>query len=73
TGGAIVANIAADVSRPTTNFFGTKTGTQWGWTVGAGVEYAVAPQWSVRAEYLYYDLGSKSVFQNNGVASRFDI
>uniref|UniRef100_UPI001953ADCB hypothetical protein n=1 Tax=Klebsiella pneumoniae TaxID=573 RepID=UPI001953ADCB len=30
TGGAIVANIAADVSRPTTNFFGTKTGTQWG-------------------------------------------
>jgi outer membrane immunogenic protein len=31
---------------------------QVGWTVGAGVEWKFAPQWSVKAEYLYVDLGS---------------
>jgi outer membrane immunogenic protein len=29
-----------------------------GWTVGGGVEYMFAPHWTVKAEYLYYDLGS---------------
>jgi outer membrane immunogenic protein len=33
---------------------------QTGWTVGAGVEWRFAPQWSVKAEYLYVDLGSIS-------------
>jgi outer membrane immunogenic protein len=28
-----------------------------GWTAGAGVEYAITPKWSVKAEGLYYDLG----------------
>ena len=33
--------------------------SQWliGWTVGGGFEYALADRWSVKAEYLYYDLG----------------
>ena len=31
----------------------------WGWTIGAGIEAALAPNWLVRAEYLYYDLGKK--------------
>src|SRR5690606_29602660 len=28
-----------------------------GWTVGGGVEYAVADNWAVRAEYRYSDYG----------------
>ena len=28
-----------------------------GWTVGAGVEYMFAPNWSAKAEYQYYDFG----------------
>ncbi len=28
-----------------------------GWTVGGGVEYAIDPHWSVRAEYRYTDFG----------------
>jgi outer membrane immunogenic protein len=28
-----------------------------GWTVGGGVEWMFAPNWSVKAEYLYYNLG----------------
>jgi outer membrane immunogenic protein len=31
-----------------------------GWTVGAGIEYAFARSWSVKAEYLYVDLGTVS-------------
>ena len=30
---------------------------RWGWTVGGGVEYMFAPNWSVKAEYQYYDFG----------------
>ena len=31
-----------------------------GWTLGAGLEYAVTNNWTVKGEYLYYDLGNKS-------------
>jgi outer membrane immunogenic protein len=31
--------------------------TRAGWTVGAGLEYAVTNNWSVRAEYRYSDFG----------------
>jgi outer membrane immunogenic protein len=29
-----------------------------GWTFGGGLEWAFADNWSVKAEYLYYNLGS---------------
>jgi outer membrane immunogenic protein len=32
-----------------------------GWTAGGGLEYALARQWTVKAEYLYLDLGNRSV------------
>jgi outer membrane immunogenic protein len=31
-----------------------------GWTIGAGVEYAVDPHWSFKVEYLYVDLGTEN-------------
>jgi outer membrane immunogenic protein len=37
------------------------TSTRYGWTAGAGIETMVAPNWTVRAEYLYVDLGVLSV------------
>jgi outer membrane immunogenic protein len=36
------------------------TETQTGWTAGGGVEYAINNHWTVRAEYLHYDLGDES-------------
>jgi len=44
---------------------------QVGWTVGAGVEWRFAPQWSVKAEYLYVDLGniSSTINYNYGPSS----
>jgi opacity protein-like surface antigen len=32
-----------------------------GWTAGAGVEWLLNPAWSLKAEYLYYDLGTVNV------------
>lgn len=37
--------------------------TQWGWTIGAGFEYAIAgTAWTLKTEYLYVDLGSQNLF-----------
>ena len=36
-------------------------GTRTGWTLGAGVQYALDPNWSMRIEYRYTDWGSKTV------------
>ncbi len=46
------------------NFYcitGTASGVSTGWTAGGGFEYAFADRWTVKAEYLYADLGSRSV------------
>ena len=37
-----------------------------GWTIGAGVEHAFAPNWTARAEYLYANYGSKGLTFNYG-------
>lgn len=43
------------------NYAGSVNDTRVGWTVGVGGEYAFAPNWSVRLEYLYVDLGRSNV------------
>lgn len=39
--------------------------TRAGWTLGGGLEYAVANNWSIKAEYLYADFGSVSYRTTN--------
>lgn len=36
------------------------TSTNAGWTGGGGIEYALAPNWSVKTEYLFVDLGKQN-------------
>jgi outer membrane immunogenic protein len=36
------------------------SGTQTGWTAGAGVEWAFLPNWTAKVEYLFVDLGNFS-------------
>jgi outer membrane immunogenic protein len=43
-----------------------------GWTAGAGVEYALAPQWTVKGEWLYADYGSENYFQGTASARSVD-
>ena len=40
------------------------SGTKAGWTLGAGIEYAINNNWSVRAEYRYTDFGN---WRNNSL------
>jgi len=61
TGGGGWGNFKASVSVPGFAI----SGSQWesGWTAGAGVEYAFAPNWSAKVEYLHYgfDIDSTTV------------
>lgn len=42
-------------------FSGNRTEVKTGYAVGAGLEYAVTNNFTVRGEYLYYDLGKDTV------------
>ena len=53
TGGLAVGDI-----RMRTISFGSETETKAGWTLGAGLEFALNPSWSIKGEYLYVDLGT---------------
>ena len=59
-------------------YSGESSDTNVGWTVGGGVEYFLCSNVSVKAEYLFIDLGSETVLINKvvgptGVASaKFD-
>jgi outer membrane immunogenic protein len=48
----------------------SETNTNLGWTAGAGIEFAFTPCWSIKAEYLFYDLGTQN-FQQAGINTGF--
>jgi outer membrane immunogenic protein len=65
TGGLAFGGVNTNVSfvaNPafTGNFAGASSDTRTGWVAGAGVEWAFAPHWSVKGEYLHVDLGSSN-------------
>jgi outer membrane immunogenic protein len=39
---------------------GSLSATRVGWTAGGGIEWMFLPNWSLKAEYLYYNIGSVS-------------
>ena len=55
TGGVAIGNIKASYPG-----FTEVSETNAGWTAGAGVEFAFAPHWSAKVEYLHVDLGDVS-------------
>ncbi|MGY3033388.1 outer membrane immunogenic protein [Bradyrhizobium sp. USDA 4354] len=48
----------------------TESHTTAGWTIGAGAEVGLAPNWSAKLEYLYIDL-STSQFAITGVSNGY--
>jgi iron complex outermembrane recepter protein len=52
TGGAAFGDVRANFSNDPVS-----SATKAGWTVGAGVEVALAKNWTAKAEYLFVDLG----------------
>ena len=39
-------------------WYGSKSDTRVGWTIGAGAEYAITNNITIKGEYLYYNLGT---------------
>jgi len=52
TGGAAFGNINNSIAG-----VGSADQSRAGWTLGGGLEYALGGPWSIKAEYLYVDLG----------------
>jgi len=52
TGGVAFGDVRDSVSG-----FGSSTSTKTGWTLGGGIEAALAGPWTAKVEYLYVDLG----------------
>jgi outer membrane immunogenic protein len=48
-------------------FTGADSENRVGWTVGAGIEWAICNNWSVKAEYDYLDFGNQTVAINGTV------
>jgi outer membrane immunogenic protein len=59
TGGGAWVNEQLSYAAPAGIFSSDKSRN--GWTIGAGIEYGIAPNWSIAAQYNYIDLGEKSV------------
>jgi outer membrane immunogenic protein len=61
-GGKLTTNIVTDSGNCAIGIceYGSGSKTLTGWTVGGGIEYALLNNWSIKAEYLYYDLGKIS-------------
>ena len=60
TAGGALANVQAAAG-----LFPFSSSTQAGWTAGAGIEYAFAPNWSAKVEYLFVDLANASCGTTN--------
>ena len=69
TGGLALASVSSTSNVLFTlgsdRYAGSTSTTRVGWTLGAGGEYALGPKWSLKAEYLYVDLGSFSYLDPN--------
>lgn len=51
---------AVPIVGPAVSDSASSTDTRTGWAAGAGAEYAFADNWTLKAEYLYVDLGEET-------------
>jgi outer membrane immunogenic protein len=74
-GAAVVADRYYGLTTATGIAFDQATDTRWGGTVGTGIEFSFAPNWSVAFEYDHLFMGSRNISFTNtatGVFSRTD-
>jgi outer membrane immunogenic protein len=68
TGGAAFGNIKASAAG-----IGSASESKAGWTVGGGLEAAIAGPWTAKVEYLYVDLGRGASFLGADTAFKTNI
>ncbi|MBP0615335.1 porin family protein [Jiella sp. KSK16Y-1] len=74
TGGLAVGRVGIDTfDRVADDDGGSDSRTMTGYTVGAGVEYAVFDNLTLKAEYNYVDLGSREFDLTGGPADFFGV
>jgi len=65
TGGLAVGHVedTADIAFPAIpqDYAGSASKVKFGWTAGAGIEWAFLANWTAKVEYLYYNLGDNTV------------
>jgi outer membrane immunogenic protein len=64
----VTAGAAFGDIRASTPGFAGANNTNAGWTVGAGLEFAIAGNWTAKAEYLYVNLGKLNCGLSCGLA-----
>lgn len=67
-GGLALAGIETSQQAGSDSF--SDTHTKAGWTVGAGIDYALTDQFVVGAQYRYYDFGSEHFDGTDGFSDR---
>ena len=58
TGGGAVGDVKATAGAPLLGVAVSSSNSQFGWTLGGGVEFAVVNNWTAKIEYLHVDLGN---------------
>ena len=66
TGGLAAGEVSttSNLDFTVTHYDVSTSTTKAGWTVGGGIEIALAGNWSAKAEYLFYNLGSITSIAN---------
>jgi len=67
TGGLAYASVRAG------NTTDRETKTRYGWTLGAGIEWALAPKWSAKLEYQHLDFGDGHNYSTAGSGVDVDL
>jgi len=66
TGGLAFGNVRNRHQADNSYTWSDRAGFKAGWTAGGGLEYALNPNWSIKAEGLFYDLGKSNHFSIDG-------
>jgi outer membrane immunogenic protein len=71
-GGYAFYNGQANTTTAIAGFTGASTSAfSSGWTAGGGLEFKIMPAWTIKAEYLHFDFGSKTATLTSGGGTVF--
>jgi outer membrane immunogenic protein len=74
TGGVAFADVDYSATAAGPNVAMSSDSIETGYTVGGGIEWKFAPQWSLKTEYLYVDLGDEALTSPGGAyTARTDV